>query len=377
MRTSLLLPKEARKNLGRSGRSVEKKRRRFTTPSSATPMSGAAPRSPRDSSVTSPIRERPVTKTVVVRSSQCGESSPAARCPDRAGSRKQNANQRNGSERERTGGARRNGTDDGQVLPSDVGAAGRRAARTRRNRGRRRHVRRARGAVRDSLLEQRLDHFRGGGACERQALAPSTSSTTNSKKKKTTDPLLRRQRSADRGLLRRVRIYYRLPRRLKALIVFAAGRGDDGASLLFGPVAPSRPEALSYLSTEQVLADHAQLLTWLKGELLNATASKVVPRQLRRTRDDLPHAAAVAAGVAVPGRARLLLAVVLAGARRDAVDVVRDGAPRLCRGALRKMLRRARPRGAPRERRPGDEGTSTSGCDIDRVRSVLQRAFLL
>ena len=62
--------------------------------------------------------------------------------------------------------------------------------------------------------------------------------------------------------------------RLKGLLIFAEER-FYGGSLPFGPNASFTPGALAYLSTEQVLADYASLLTALKRSL-NATTSKVV-----------------------------------------------------------------------------------------------------
>ena len=62
--------------------------------------------------------------------------------------------------------------------------------------------------------------------------------------------------------------------RLKGLLVFAEQR-FYGASLPFGKAGSFTPGALSLLSTEQVLADYANLITSLKLEL-NASTSPVV-----------------------------------------------------------------------------------------------------
>lgn len=65
-----------------------------------------------------------------------------------------------------------------------------------------------------------------------------------------------------------------LAQRLHGLVLFAEQR-FYGDSLPFGKQASFTPEALALLSTEQVLADYAHLLTALKAQL-NATTSKVV-----------------------------------------------------------------------------------------------------
>lgn len=65
-----------------------------------------------------------------------------------------------------------------------------------------------------------------------------------------------------------------LAQKLNALVLFAEQR-YYGESLPFGPSASFTPDGLALLSTEQVLADYAHLLTTLKAQL-NATASKVV-----------------------------------------------------------------------------------------------------
>lgn len=61
----------------------------------------------------------------------------------------------------------------------------------------------------------------------------------------------------------------------KALVVFGEHR-YQGTSLPFGNDSFKGPEYTGYLTSEQALADYADLLTWLKNNLPGAKTSKVV-----------------------------------------------------------------------------------------------------
>ena len=136
-----------------------------------------------------------------------------------------------------------------------------------------------------------------------------------------------------------------LAKKLGALVLFAEQR-YYGTSLPFGDASTTVPAHLAYLSTEQVLADYAHLLTTLKPSLTNGTDVPVVT-----------FGGSYGGTLSTLFRAKYPHVVVGALAARAHCDadsalrrvyVVRHDHPRL-HGGRTGMLRHARCRGEARQ----------------------------